>query len=382
MTGTIPGRPSFRFYARFFDDSGKVVKTRALKATTATKAALEAKVLLDTGAAAGADPLVVDLVQEAWTPGSNFLRKRKKSCSPAYVRTSQRTFNLHYAPWLAGVRFSRLTPAIVEKAMTGLLDAGIGPRTVNYGRQALTVVVADHARSYRIPNPLQYLWKPEENPRERGILSTEELSRIVSMNPLQHTPRDRLAVLLGALCGMRLGEVRGLQLDDVDFDRKTIRVQHNYIDGEGMKKPKAGSTRTVPAPDVVLEAIRLAASVAPAGSTYAVAGDRPGRPTLDRTISNGFIRILKAIGIDDDERTRRNLVFHGLRHTFVSMSRMAGVPDFMVQRLAGHKSSAMMDRYSHASENVVDFADARERMANTIEAARVKPAAKDAGGAS
>lgn len=367
------GKKSAKYYARFFDDDGSIVRSRVLKATTATKAALEAKGYADAGAGASGDPLVCELVMAAWLEGSAFLRRRK--CSPVYVRTNATVFARHYAAGLESVRISRLTPARVEKVMNKLLEAGIGTRTVNYGRQALTVVVADYARANRIPNPLQYLWKPVDEPRERGVLSPEEIGRIIVLEPAQESPRVRLAVLLGALCGLRLGEVRGLQFDDIDAGDKLVRIRHNYIDEEGLKSPKCGSARTVPAPDAILEAVALARAVAPDGSAFVVAGDVPGQPMTKRTIELGFRRVLKAIGISDAERKTRNLVFHGLRHSFVSLSRMAGVSDFLVQKLAGHKSSAMMDRYSHATENIIDFADARTRMAGAIDAARVKAGA-------
>jgi integrase len=65
--------------------------------------------------------------------------------------------------------------------------------------------------------------------------------------------------------------------------------------------------------------------------------------------------------IDDSEQRRRNLTFHGLRHTFVTLGRLAGLSDIEIQAMAGHKSGAMMERYSHAAQ-VLDFAAAREKM--------------------
>jgi len=369
------GKKTTKYHARFYDDDGQLVRSRVLKAGSPTKAALEAKRLTDAGAGSS-DPLVVDLVTDAWTAGSAFLKRR--ACSKAYVETNASVFRRHYAPGLAGVHLSRLTPARVETIMNKLLEAGTGSRTVLFGRQALTVVVGDYARSHRMPNPLEYLWKPEDTPKERGILSPAEIGHIIALEPSQESPRIRLALLLGALCGLRLGEVRGLLFDDVDEDAKLIRVSHNFIDGEGLKKPKCGSARTVPAPDAILEAIRLAEAVAPAGSPFVVAGDVPGEPMAKKSIERGFSHALKAIGITEAERKTRNLCFHGLRHSFVSLSRMAGVSDFLVQKLAGHKSSSMMDHYSHGSENIIDFTDARVRMARAIDAAR--PEALAAGG--
>jgi integrase len=83
------------------------------------------------------------------------------------------------------------------------------------------------------------------------------------------------------------------------------------------------------------------------------------------TVGRAFYRILDTIGIDADERKRRNLVFHGLRHTFVSLSQNAGIPDFIVARLSGHKGLAMVQRYTH-SEGLVDFQAAREAMEKAV----------------
>ena len=53
-----------------------------------------------------------------------------------------------------------------------------------------------------------------------------------------------------------------------------------------------------------------------------------------------------------------------MRHTFVTLARMAGVPDITVQALAGHKSAEMMNRYSHAAQ-VIDFEETWKRLEKT-----------------
>jgi integrase len=68
---------------------------------------------------------------------------------------------------------------------------------------------------------------------------------------------------------------------------------------------------------------------------------------------NALIAELEGIGISREEKARRNLTFHGLRHTFVSLGRLAGLNDFAIQGLAGHKCSQSMNKYSHARK-VVD----------------------------
>lgn len=63
----------------------------------------------------------------------------------------------------------------------------------------------------------------------------------------------------------------------------------------------------------------------------------------------------------EDEQAARNLTFRSLQHTFVSMARLAGINGFEVQAMARHKSSRMMDRYSHPKQ-VADIKSCRNRL--------------------
>jgi integrase len=67
-----------------------------------------------------------------------------------------------------------------------------------------------------------------------------------------------------------------------------------------------------------------------------------------------------------NEQRRRNLTFHGLRHTFITLGRLAGITDLEIQALAGHKSGTMMQRYSHPAQ-ILDFTTAREKLEKAIE---------------
>ena len=237
---------------------------------------------------------------------------------------------------------------------------------------------------HRIANPLEWVEKETEFPKERGVLSLPELGRIIASEgkigsePRRDgqlsgpgkpdiAPHQYAAILLGALCGLRAGEVRGLQFDDVDAEAGFIHIVHNWVDSEGLKKPKQGSTRTVPAPEPVLKAIEVCRALTRGPFIFynLRRSDTPGRMV---TLTAGFEKVLHALGISKEEKERRVLVFHGLRHLFVSLSRSSGVPDYVVQHLSGHKSTKMLENYSHV-ENVIDFEAARTKMAETIRTA-------------
>jgi integrase len=171
---------------------------------------------------------------------------------------------------------------------------------------------------------------------------------------------------------MRRGEIRGLQWGDVE--NGLIHLTHNFVDLDGMKEPKRGSRRTIPYPAVIkdsLDAVRKL-SINPSSKTYVLESlELPGQPLGETFFRNAIRRELNAIGISSGEKATetepaisneqklRNLTFHSLRHTFVTLGRMAGISDLEIQALAGHTTSRMMMHYSHAGQ-VIDFTATRE----------------------
>ena len=224
--------------------------------------------------------------------------------------------------------------------------------------------------------------------REKGVLTPAEVSALIRA-PVTD-PRSRLAVLLGLLCGLRLGEVRGLLWGDIG--EELIAVSHNYINEDGLKAPKLGSAGTVPIPASVRAAIEEVRRISrnPAADALVMESlECTGKPLSKSHLEDALGKELEAIGIpgkwrppphpgkkltDEEmkppdgyvnEQRRRNLTFHGLRHTFVTLGRLAGISDLEIQALARHKSGAMMDRYSHAAQ-VLDYAAAREKLEKAI----------------
>ena len=71
---------------------------------------------------------------------------------------------------------------------------------------------------------------------------------------------------------------------------------------------------------------------------------------------------LGRIGIKEDERAERNLVFHSYRHGFNTLVR-GKVPDEQLRRVTGHKTISMSDNYDHAApEHLADVKAAQESL--------------------
>jgi integrase len=108
-------------------------------------------------------------------------------------------------------------------------------------------------------DPFRSIGKAVETPKEKGILTPDEVIRLISA-PVAD-PHYRLAMLLDCLCGMRMGEVRGLQWGDIKDG--LIHIRHNWINGEGMKAPKCKggavreNSRKVPLPSSVAAILQV-----------------------------------------------------------------------------------------------------------------------------
>ena len=66
------------------------------------------------------------------------------------------------------------------------------------------------------------------------------------------------------------------------------------------------------------------------------------------SISNTFDRVIKELGWNNNVTdTRDKVVFHTLRHTYASRLVQSGMDLYKVQKLMGHSSIAMTERYAH-----------------------------------
>ena len=69
-----------------------------------------------------------------------------------------------------------------------------------------------------------------------------------------------------------------------------------------------------------------------------------------QSISKLFSKIVDRLGLNDGiEDSKNKVVFHTLRHTFASWLAKKGVPLYSIQKLMGHASFQMVQRYAHLS---------------------------------
>ncbi|MFA4974619.1 MAG: site-specific integrase [bacterium] len=320
--------------------------------------------------------LLVDYLIAFWSPTSPYLRGRELSLgrpvSTEYIQQNARDVVAHVAGYtpFAKLRLDGLTHARIEDWRLSLADQGMKPRRINQVMAAVQVPLKWAFSRAEVPvDPFARIKPLPRREGIRGSLTRAEVSMLIDLEVKD--PRKKLALMLMALAGLRRGEVAGLRWGDIDAVLGILNVTHNHVRMEGDKLPKLGSSRRLPIGKYLLSLLESTKShipyTGPADYVFQTLGDKPEgepKPYGESFYRNAFISAMGAIGVDAEEREARRLCVHSLRHSFVTLSREAGIPDFVVQSMAGHSSMAMTERYSHAG--VIDFNEARAKLEASI----------------
>lgn len=148
-----------------------------------------------------------------------------------------------------------------------------------------------------------------------------------------------VAIALAAMAGLRMGEVRALEVRDIGFDQHRILVRRAMSEKESLT-PKSGHEREVPLA-AGLEA-RLREAVKDKLPRARVVIDQDGRTPERQEVLSVFKRFLRRQGL-------RERSFHSLRHHFISELMKCGASAEAVRVLAGHSNLEMTQRYAHAA---------------------------------
>lgn len=178
---------------------------------------------------------------------------------------------------------------------------------------------------------------------EVRVATLDELATVV-----EHMPdRLRLAVLLGAWCALRYGEIAELRRGDIDLANGRIKVQRGvtWPDGKptvGTPKSEAGR-RTVHVPPHLLPALEthLSSHVSRAKSALLFPASQGGH-LHPRTFGKRFDAAREAAG-------RPDLHFHDLRHTGAVLAAQTGATLAELMARLGHSTPGAALRYQHAA---------------------------------
>ena len=203
-------------------------------------------------------------------------------------------------------------------------------------------------------------FKPSKHPK--GILTPEEARKLLNPATIETVWKGNQvyysASLLGAVTGMRLGEILALKGSDLFPDH--VHVAGSWRGKKyGLGKTKTKRVDDIPIPRFVYDTID--SWRAWEGFVFSFqAGARPvsGNRTLDALYS-----ALEKIAITGEERERRNIKFHSWRAFANTFMRARGISGEKVRQLIRHESEEMTEHYSDFHlDDFKDVAAAQEAL--------------------
>jgi integrase len=219
----------------------------------------------------------------------------------------------------------------------------LGPNTIRLAKDAVSIVLAlaiDRG-ILKGPNPALQLGpynRAKGHRKEPNPMNAVQLSAFLTA--AQPTPVYGTFYAVIAKAGLRPSEARALKPGDIDWQTRTVRVNHSLNPDNTVKPTKTYETRDVElAPDLLAELRRHLAwltrhAVAQGWGEPAWLFARPDNTPLDESlVRRTFRRALKRAGV-------RAFTCYDLRHTFASLLLSLGANPLYVSRQLGHKNVA------------------------------------------
>lgn len=267
--------------------------------------------------------------EKQWTPARNV-----EGITAAKNASHMRTHILpHWQSWpLASI--GRID---VQGWVTGMTRAGVGATTISAAYHLFAAMMKAAALERKVAaSPCVEIDLPRIVKPEERWLTRHEYERI--QLALAEQPRGHVwqaMVALGCFSGLRpIGELAGLDVGDVDFDRRLVHV-HQVLTRQGMRPyPKNdGSIRWAPFPEEVGKLLwRLCADRSQGPVFTSVRGLRVNEANFRQRV---WKPALLAAGVDYVDP-------YTMRHTCVSWLAQAGVSSDEIADIVGHSSTRMI----------------------------------------
>jgi integrase len=335
MSGNIARRPSGKWRARYRDETGQE-RARHFDRKR------DARLWLDQVAASFVTGTYLDpragqitfaqfygewSVRQIWAPGTVIAMSLAARSVPFSDRPMCQIRRSDVEAWIKSMDTAGLAPGTVK-------TRHVNVRSVFRAALRDRVIGIDPSEAIRLPrrrraDAAMSIPKPEEI----GVLMTVAGDKM------------RAFIALCAFAGLRLGEAAAVQLDDVDFDSKSLKVTRQIQRVTGgtidVRAPKYGSERAVPLADGLIAV--LAQHVAAVGTIVAeqwLFGENT-EPPHQNEVGYWWRKTLQAAGLS-------GVKIHDLRHFYASGLIAAGCDVVTVQHALGHaKTSTTLNTYAH-----------------------------------
>lgn len=236
------------------------------------------------------------------------------------------------------IRVDEVTKTHVLAMLAAARDRGVGlsgrsDKLATF-RRVFEFAIDDGLRA---SNPTRGIGVPALPKKQSRPMSEAEIAAIATQMP----DWLRTAVWVSADAGLRISEVCGLQVGQVDLARRTLWVKHVVdVDGTLRDFPKGRDVLSVPMTNRLYEALKTHFDEHHhAGSSYVFTLPN-GKNLRPEGMRNRFYK-----AYEKTENNERRPVWHDLRHNTANKLKDAGAPTYVIKAILRHKNIATSERY-------------------------------------
>lgn len=236
---------------------------------------------------------------------------------------------LHLIPYFGKTRLNKITTFQVEQYKSKKLKKSLSNKTINNQLTVLSKCLKTAGEWFELnPVPKINLFKVRYN--ERGFL-TKENARIF----LKNAKGIWYEMALTALhTGLRLGELIGLEWEDIDFEKQLLTVRQSIVRNK-IGTPKNGKSRIIPLTNDLIENFMKRKK-----KNGYVFKTRLDYHLSTNNCSLNIHKICEQAGLE-------KFGWHTLRHTFATQLAANNAPIITIKELMGHSDIKTTMRYAH-----------------------------------
>lgn len=297
------------------------------------------------------------------------LRNLKRNTKQAYLCARNRIANSQ----LAHKKIEAVKVSDGRAFVKWLTDKGLKSSSIQGTcavlRKAFDIAMEDNMLS-RNPMPRSVTEALQKNAKKRNALSEAQVESFLGILKGSKTGRksyDAAVILFET--GIRISELAGLQIDDVDMENRRVNIRGQLASNREIVPTKStAGVRTIPMSDMAyMSFARILAErknkAAQEEYQNFLMINRNGEPAIPETWRVKF-RTCSAKWMKEKPEIATEVSPHVCRHTFCTRLIMKGVNPKIVQYLMGHETSGVtMDVYTH-----VEFEQAEEAFRKAAEA--------------
>lgn len=292
-------------------------------------------------------------------------------------------------PAIGAYKLKALTPATMQAFVNDLFNQGYSRNTLAVIKGILTgsLTYAVEPLKFIQISPMLYVKLPSPRAKAeiqtrshvRNTVSPDEYKRIMERFPEGHS--CHIPLMLGYHCGLRLGEVFGLQWSDIDLNAKTLTVNRQVQEKDGhwyFSPPKYDSVRTIRLDSVLFNALKKERlkqmnarmeygeyynqiridseeqlNANETGTPVFMVCSRENGTYIQPRVMQHCSRVIHGLEPKGATPICATFDFHSLRHTHATMLLEAGANVKAVQQRLGHKNmDVTLQIYAHVTERM------------------------------